>query len=76
MRGLAVPASKSSTSAGGRDGTGGGLDLANRLKNLDVFEAVEKLLSADVYRVHEVVQVPSPVLPAPARRPPSPGCIR
>lgn len=29
---------------------------------------VFRLLGADVYRVHDVVQVPSPVLPAPARR--------
>jgi adenylate cyclase len=34
---------------------------------------VFRLLGADVYRVHEVVQVPSPVLPAPARRSLLPG---
>jgi adenylate cyclase len=34
---------------------------------------VFRLLGADVYRVHEVVQVPSPMLPAPARRNLLPG---
>ena len=34
---------------------------------------VFRLLGADVYQVHEVVQVPSPVLPAPARRNLLPG---
>jgi adenylate cyclase len=34
---------------------------------------VFRLLGADIYRVHEVTQVPSPMLPAPAYRNPLPG---
>ena len=34
---------------------------------------VFRLLGADIYRVHEVTQVPSPTLPAPAYRNPLPG---
>lgn len=34
---------------------------------------VFRLLGADIYRVHQVAQVPSPVLPAPAHRNPLPG---
>lgn len=48
VEGLAVPASRSNTKVGGREGTGGTFDLANRRKNLEVREEVEIVESAEV----------------------------
>ncbi|KAI3488220.1 hypothetical protein L1887_47759 [Cichorium endivia] len=50
-RGAAVPASRSSTSAGGSEGTGGGLRRPKRRKKREVREAVLAELSAEVERL-------------------------